>query len=40
MSRWELLTILLSLKTLLENDKKESAIDLINEVIAEIKKNN
>lgn len=39
MSRWELLTMLLSLKALLESDNKDKALELINEVISEIKRN-
>lgn len=38
MTRWELLTLLLSLKALLEDDKKDKALDLINEVIVEVKR--
>ncbi len=39
MSRWELLTLLLSLKALLESDNRDKALELINEVISEIKRN-
>lgn len=39
MSRWELLTLLLSLKALLESDNNDKALELINEVIIEIKRN-
>lgn len=38
MTRWELLTLLLSLRALLEDDKKDKALDLINEVIVEVKR--
>lgn len=38
MTRLELLTLLLSLKALLEDDKKEKALELINEVISEAKR--
>lgn len=38
MTRLELLTLLLSLKALLEDNKADKALDLINEVIAEAKK--
>lgn len=38
MTRWELLVLLLSLKALLEDDKKDKALDLINEVIVEVKR--
>jgi len=38
MSRWELLTVLLSLKTLLESNNTEKALELINEVIIELKR--
>lgn len=37
MTRLELLTVLLSLKALLEDNKVEKALELINEVIAEAK---
>ena len=39
MSRWELLTLLLSLKALLESNNNDKALELINEVISEIKRN-
>lgn len=39
MTRWELLTLLLAIKTLVEENKGEKALDLIQEVISEIKKN-
>lgn len=39
MSRWELLTLLLSLKALLESNNHDKALELINEVIKEIKRN-
>ena len=38
MTRLELLTLLLSLKALLESDNTEKALELINEVIAEAKR--
>jgi len=38
MTRWELLTLLLSLKVLIESDNKDKALELINEVIAEVKR--
>lgn len=37
-TRWELLTMLLSLKALLEADNKEKALEVIEEVIAEAKR--
>lgn len=37
MARLELLTVLLSIKALLESDNKEKASELIKEVIAEAK---
>ena len=40
LTRLELLTMLLSLKALLEEGKLEKALELINEVIAEAKKTN
>ena len=40
MTRWELLTLLLSLKGLLETDNQEKALVVINNVIAEAKRNN
>lgn len=40
MTRWELLTLLLSLKALIESDNSEKALEVINEVIAEAKRNN
>lgn len=40
MTRWELLTLLLSIKGLLETDNKEKALEVINDVIAEAKRNN
>lgn len=39
MTRWELLTMLLSLKALLEADNKEKALEVIEEVIKEAKRN-
>lgn len=39
-TRWELLTLLLSIKALLESDNKDKALEVINEVIAEAKRNN
>ena len=39
MSRWELLTLLLSIKGLLETDNKDKALEIINEVISETKRN-
>ncbi|MEE0322622.1 MAG: hypothetical protein UDQ15_12205 [Ruminococcus sp.] len=38
MTRLELLTLLLSIKALLESDNKEKALELIDEVIKEAKK--
>lgn len=38
MTRLELLTLLLSIKALLESDNKEKALELINEVIDEAKR--
>lgn len=38
MTRWELLTMLLSLKALLESDNKEKALEVIDNVIAEAKR--
>lgn len=40
MTRWELLTMLLSLKALLESDNTEKALEVIDSVIAEAKRNN
>lgn len=40
MTRWELLTMLLSLKALLESDNTEKALEVIDNVIAEAKRNN
>lgn len=37
-NRWETLVILLSLKTLLENDNTEKALEVIDNVIVEMKK--
>ena len=37
MARSELLTVLLSIKALLESDNKDKALEFINEVIAEAK---
>lgn len=37
-TRWELLTMLLSLKALLENDNTEKALEVIDNVIAEAKR--
>ena len=37
MARSELLTVLLSIKALLDSDNKDKALELINEVIAEAK---
>ena len=39
MTRWELLTLLLAIKTLVEENKGEKALALIDEVITEIKRN-
>lgn len=39
MTRLELLTLLLSLKALLESDNKDKALELINAVISEAKRN-
>lgn len=39
MTRLELLTLLLSLKALLDEGKEEKAKELINEVIAEARRN-
>ena len=38
MTRLELLTVLLSLKALLEENKTDKALDLINELIKEAKR--
>lgn len=38
MTRWELLTMLLSLKALLESDNKEKALEVIDNVIVEAKR--
>ena len=38
MTRLELLTVLLSIKSLLESDNKDKALELINEVISECKR--
>ena len=38
MTRLELLTLLLSIKALLESDNKEKTLELIDEVIKEAKK--
>lgn len=38
MTRLELLTLLLSLKALLEDDKADKALELINDVISEAKR--
>ncbi|MBU5480931.1 hypothetical protein [Blautia sp. MSJ-19] len=38
MTRLELLTVLLSIKALLEGDNQEKALELVNEVIAEAKR--
>ena len=38
MTRLELLTLLLSLKALLESENNEKALELINEVISEAKR--
>lgn len=40
MTRWELLTLLLSIKGLLETNNTEKALEVINDVIAEAKRNN
>ena len=40
MTRWELLTLLLSIKGLLETDNTEKALEVIDNVIAEAKRNN
>lgn len=40
MTRWELLTLLLSLKGLLETNNTEKALEVIDNVIAEAKRNN
>ena len=37
-NRWETLVMLLSLKVLLESDNKEKALEVINNVIVEMKK--
>lgn len=37
-NRWETLTMLLSLKALLESDNKEKALEVIDNVIIEMKK--
>lgn len=38
MTRLELLTVLLAIRALLEDNKTQKALDLINEVIAEAKR--
>ena len=38
MTRWEPLTLLFAIKTLVEENKGKKALDLIQEVISEIKK--
>lgn len=38
MARLELLTVLLSIKALLESDNQDKALELINEVIVEAKR--
>ena len=40
MTRLEILTLLLSLKGLLETDNAEKALEVINNVITEAKRNN
>lgn len=40
MTRWKLLTLLLSLKGLLETNNTEKALEVIDNVIAEAKRNN
>lgn len=40
MTRWELLTLLLSIKGLLETDNTAKALEVIDNVIAEAKRNN
>lgn len=37
-NEWEILTMLLSLKALLENDNAEKALEVIDNVIVEMKK--
>ena len=37
MTRWEPLTLLFAIKTLVEENKGEKALDLIQEVISELK---
>lgn len=37
-NRWETFTLLLSLKALLENDNTEKALEVIDNVIVEMKK--
>lgn len=37
MSKWDLLTLLLSLKKLLDLGQSSAALDLINEVLTELK---
>ncbi len=39
MTRLEFLTVILSLKALLEENKVEKALELINELVSEAKKN-
>lgn len=39
MTRWELLTLLLAIKTLAEENKGEKALSLMDYAISEIKKN-
>ena len=38
MTRLELLTVLLSIKALLESDNKDKALELINDIISECKR--
>lgn len=40
MTRWELLTLLLSIKALLESDNTDKALEVIDNVIVEAKRNN
>ena len=39
MTRWELLTLLLAIKTLVEENKGEKTLSLMDEVVSELKKN-
>lgn len=38
MTRWELLTLLLALETLIEQNKTDKALDVLSEIKAELKR--